>query len=195
MERSVWLARIDAMTAALSMPPLLGTALPARDRTILTTDIVGSTGTNARLGDALYVEQLRVHDRLFRSRLVELRGTEIKHTGDGFNAFFDDPADAIRCALAFQDDLVEWARVEPELALAARCGAATGQTVPTGGDLHGLLQAQAARICAAAAPGEVVTSSTTAALVADQGFVITSRGRHQLKGLPEAIEILQIRQA
>jgi hypothetical protein len=31
--------------------------------------------------------------------------------------------------------------------------------------------------------------------VADQGFVITSRGRHQLKGLPEAIEILQIRQA
>jgi class 3 adenylate cyclase len=190
-----WVARAEAVGDEAGLGPFTQTGDSPRERTILTTDIVGSTETNARLGDALYVEQLRVHDRLVRTRLREGNGIEIKHTGDGINAVFDDPVDAVLTALAIQDDLTRWLRAEPDLALRVRCGLARGRVIPSGGDLFGLVQSEAARLCALAEPGEVIgTGGVVASFEGVAGRAIEARslGTHQLRGLPAATDVYRL---
>jgi class 3 adenylate cyclase/tetratricopeptide (TPR) repeat protein len=165
------------------------------ERTILTTDIVGSTATNARLGDAFYFEQLRIHDRLIRGRLHEYAGEEIKHTGDGINAAFDEPLDACRCALAVQSDFARWRLDEPDLALEIRCGIAKGRLIPSGGDFFGLVQAEAARLCALSPGGEVLVSGDVEGDVRAIDIVHEHRGSELLRGLPAKTEVYRLRLA
>jgi class 3 adenylate cyclase len=66
------------------------------------TDIVDSTGMTARLGDARSVEMVRAHDAIVRRALKDRRGREVKHTGDGIMASFDDAIAAVECARAVQ---------------------------------------------------------------------------------------------
>ncbi|HET6665314.1 MAG TPA: adenylate/guanylate cyclase domain-containing protein, partial [Acidimicrobiales bacterium] len=186
-----WIARCDDLGGRLGLPPVVGTSGLIRDRTILTNDVVGSTDSNARLGDVLYLEQLRVHDRLLRARLKEFRGVEIKHTGDGLNAVFDDRADAMRCAIAAMRDFAAWNVDEPELALQIRCGLAHGSLVPSGRDFFGLVQSEAARMCSLAGSGEVLA---TARVVEDPppDIAVRSLGLRSLRGLPTAIEVFRL---
>src|SRR5438874_1855010 len=67
-------------------------------KTILFTDIVGSTQRAAELGDRRWRDLLDRHDTMVRHALARFRGDAIKATGDGFLAAFDGPARAIRCA-------------------------------------------------------------------------------------------------
>ena len=53
-----------------------------------------------------------------------------------------------------------------------------------GGKLRGVAIHIGARVMAAAAPGEVVVSSTVRDLVAGSGLQFADRGRHELKGVP-----------
>src|ERR671913_1255967 len=71
-------------------------------RTIMFTDIVDSTGMTARLGDARAVEMVRAHDAIVHRALKDRRGREVKHTGDGIMASFDDVNAAVQCARAIQ---------------------------------------------------------------------------------------------
>jgi len=190
-----WVARAEGVAHDLHLGAFTGVDAAPRERTILTTDIVGSTQANARLGDALYVEQLRVHDRLVRTRLRERNGVEIKHTGDGINAVFDDPTDAVRAALALQADLERWFEAEPDLALRVRCGLARGRVIPSGGDFFGLVQSEAARLCALADAGDVFgTARVVEALEGDaaRDLVARSLGIHHLRGLPEETAVYRL---
>ena len=187
-----WMGRCDGLARQLALPPLAVDHLSERERTLLTTDIVGSTAANARLGDALYLEQLRVHDRLLRARLREHRGLEIKHTGDGINACFEHAADAARCALAVQADLLRWQHDDPELALRVRCGLATGPVIASDGDFYGLLQSEAARLCAAAGVGEVIASGGAASWLSVEEFTLTPLGQRELRGLPTPVELFRV---
>ncbi len=83
-----------------------GLPVPAsrRVRTMLMSDIVGSTDAAARLGDAEWRSVLGAHDRAVRRQLDRFRGHEIKTTGDGFLATFDSAGAAVRCALAILDE-------------------------------------------------------------------------------------------
>ncbi len=187
-----WVRRAEALAERNRLPPGAQAGHRARPRTILTTDIVASTSVNVRLGDALYFEQLRTHDRIVRARLAEFGGVEIKHTGDGINAFFERSPSAIRCALAIQDDLAGWARDEPELALEIRCGLARGRVIPSGGDLFGVVQSMAARICAAAAGGEVLASAEAVADGCPPEVGQRSLGFRELRGLDVAVELYRL---
>ena len=186
-----WIRRTEAVAHRLGHG-LVG-AGRARDRTIFTDDVVGSTASNVRLGDALYLEQLRVHDRLVRARLREFRGVEIKHTGDGINAVFDDPTDAARCALAAQDDVEQWRRSEPDLALRIRIGLAHGPAIPSGGDWFGLVQSEAARLCARAEPGQVLATAPVVHGLPRAELAADPIGPQDLKGLPAAMEAFLLR--
>ena len=68
--------------------------------TVLFTDIVGSTGKAAELGDRRWRELLDDHHARIRGLLARYRGREVDTAGDGFLATFDGPARAIRCATA-----------------------------------------------------------------------------------------------
>jgi class 3 adenylate cyclase len=181
-----WTRRCDELVQALGLAASAGLGRGVRERTFLTTDIVGSTAANARMGNALYLEQLRVHDRLVTARIREHRGQTIKHTGDGLNACFDGAGDAVRCALAVRDDIVRWRADEPDLALPVRFGIARGPVIASGGDYFGLAQSETARLCALAGAEEIVASAAVVEQVDLPGLVLTDLGLQELRGLPTA---------
>jgi class 3 adenylate cyclase len=146
--------------------------------TVLFTDIVGSTEQARALGDQRWRELLDLHDSGAR-RLVEREGGRlIKSTGDGVLAVFDAPGRAIRSALALRAEL-RGSGIE------IRAGLHTGELDFRGDDVGGIAVHIAARIMAAAAPGEVLVSRTVRDLVAGSGLVLEDRGTHPLKGTAE----------
>ncbi|PWU25401.1 MAG: hydrolase, partial [Candidatus Rokuibacteriota bacterium] len=105
------------------------------------------------------------------------RGREIDTAGDGLLATFDAPARALRCAAAIRAN----AAVR---GLDVRSGVHVGEVATAGDVLRGVAVHEAARIMAAAAPGEILVSDTTRALAQGSGLEFEDRGTHELKGLP-----------
>jgi class 3 adenylate cyclase/pimeloyl-ACP methyl ester carboxylesterase len=146
--------------------------------TVLFTDIVGSTSRAASLGDQRWRSLLDAHDKSVRQEIRRFRGREINTTGDGFVASFDGPARAIRCAQAIGE-------ATTKLGVELRMGLHTGECEVRGDDLGGLAVHIAARIAALAAPGEVLVSETVKGLIAGSGILLSERGTHVLKGVPD----------
>jgi class 3 adenylate cyclase len=147
--------------------------------TVLFTDIVGSTARAASVGDQRWRSLLDAHDRSVRDQLRRFRGNAINTTGDGFVASFDSPARAIRCAQAIRE-------ATQDLGIELRLGLHTGECEIRGNDLAGLTVNIAARVAGAAAPDEILVSSTVKDLVAGSGIALDDRGEHDLKGVPES---------
>jgi len=150
--------------------------------TVLFTDIVGSTKRAAELGDRRWRALLDRHDRVVRERIAHFRGREVKNLGDGFLATFDGPARATRCAAS----IAQGVRM---LGIAVRSGLHAGEIDRHGDDISGIAVHIAARIAAAAAPGEALVSSTVRDLVAGSDLRFEDRGYHALRGLPEAVRL------
>jgi pimeloyl-ACP methyl ester carboxylesterase len=154
--------------------------VPEPDRvlaTVLFTDIVESTPLVVELGDRRWRDLLDRHDALAQRHVERSGGRVVKHTGDGLLAMFDGPARAIRCAAAIRDGA-------SALGIAIRGGAHVGEVELRGADLAGVAVHAAQRVCAAAAPGEVLVSRTLVDLVAGSGIAFEDRGERVLKGLP-----------
>jgi class 3 adenylate cyclase len=154
-------------------------AVEAGDRalaTVLFTDIVGSTEHARQVGDRRWGELLDLHDRLARELVGQLQGRLVKSTGDGVLALFDRPGRGIRCATALRDRL-------RGTGMEIRAGVHTGEVQLRGDDVGGIGVHFAARVMAAAAPGEVLVSGTVHDLVAGSDYVLEDRGAHALKGI------------
>jgi len=80
---------------------------PGAFRTVLFTDIEGSTAMTQRLGDAKAREVLREHERIVRECLRAHGGSEVKTMGDGFMASFGSATKALECAVAIQRAFAE----------------------------------------------------------------------------------------
>ena len=145
--------------------------------TILFADIVGSTDRAAELGDRRWRELLAQYERLVERDLERYGGRLVGWTGDSVLATFDGPARAVRAALAIRAT----ARTS-----GSRCApASTPASARSGGDdVAGIAVHLAARVMAAAQPGEVLTSSTVKDLVVGSGLEFEDRGTHVLKGVP-----------
>ena len=89
-----------------------------------------------RLGDERWLEVLRAHNALFRRRLREHRGFEVKSQGDGFMLVFREPGAALACASQIQRDL-EAGEVAEDERVRVRMGLHTGQAIREEGDLFG----------------------------------------------------------
>lgn len=144
--------------------------------TVLFTDIVDSTATMERIGDAAWRDLLSTHNRLLRDELNLFRGREVATTGDGFMAVFDGATRAVRCGVAM-------ARSAATVGLAIRVGVHTGEVEFVGADARGLAVHAAARVMSLAGPGEVLVSSTTKDLLEGSGLILEDAGAHELKGL------------
>jgi class 3 adenylate cyclase len=144
--------------------------------TVLFTDIVDSTATMQRVGDAAWRDMLTTHNRLLRNELNLFRGREVATTGDGFLAVFDGATRAVRCGVAM-------ARSAERVGLAIRVGVHTGEVEFVGPDARGLAVHAAARVMSFAGSGEVLVSSTTKDLLEGSGLILEDAGAHELKGL------------
>jgi class 3 adenylate cyclase len=153
-------------------------------RTILFTDIVGSTELTQRLGDRAAMGILDLHDRSVREALARTHGREVKHQGDGLMGVFVSADDAIRCALEAHAALRAAAHptVEP---VRIRVGVAAGEPIERNGDFFGSTVQLAARLCVQAQPSQTLVSSSVVELCGDRHF--TDVGELTLKGFPQPV--------
>jgi class 3 adenylate cyclase len=146
--------------------------------TVIFSDIVGSTGHAARMGDARWRDLLGAHQTAVRREIDRFGGREVKTLGDAFLIAFDGPpSHAVRCAEAI-------VRAVSALGLDVRVGLHTGECEVMGGDVGGMAVHIAARVAALAAPGEVLASGTTYGTVVGAGLRFEDRGAQALKGVP-----------
>jgi class 3 adenylate cyclase len=145
--------------------------------TLLFTDIVGSTTLAATMGDRRWRDVLDQHHDLMRGEIATFGGREVSTTGDGVFASFDRPIAGVRCALAAIEAVTA-------IGLQIRAGLHTGEVEVRGEDLGGLAVHIAARVAAAAEPGEVLVSSTVKDLAAGSDLRFVDRDERALKGVP-----------
>lgn len=155
-------------------------------RTILFTDIEGSTRLTQELGDAGAMALLRRHDQVVRAALQKNVGSEVKHTGDGVMAAFRSVSGAVQAAIDIQRQL---AAAEHDAAALprVRIGLAAGEPVAEGDDLFGAAVQLAARLCQRARPGGILVSSAVRDLALGKGFAFRRAGQIRLKGFAESV--------
>lgn len=166
------------------------TRVDAAFRAVMFTDIVDSTGMASRLGDERAVEMVRAHDSLVRRALKDRQGREIKHTGDGIMACFDDVAASVGCSRSIQQafDAFNLASEEP---IHVRIGIHAGEPIEDSNDLFGSTVNTAARLCSVAEPETIVISETVKRLLPDD-LELQEIGAHELKGLPNPLTLFQV---
>jgi class 3 adenylate cyclase len=153
--------------------------------TVLFTDIVDSTITLERIGDAAWRDLLAAHNARLREELNVYRGREVKTTGDGILAVFDSPTRAVQCAAAML-------RSTQAIGVEIRVGVHTGEIELVGDDVRGIAVHTAARILGLAGRNEVLVSATTADLLEGSGLVLEDAGVHELKGMSAARQVFRL---
>ncbi len=160
---------------------------PSR-RTLMFTDLAGSTSLVEAIGDEAWQNLSRWVDGELRRLFVEHHGAEVDHAGDGFFVTFDSATNAIACAVDIQRRLESHRKMQgyaPQL----RIGIHEGEVSGSDGALRGAAVHHAARLCAAARPDTIVVSR--AAL---ESAGRSTAGVHpiSLKGVKEPVEAAEV---
>jgi class 3 adenylate cyclase/ABC-type branched-subunit amino acid transport system substrate-binding protein len=160
-------------------------------RGFLFSDLRGYTAFVEQHGAAAAAELLTRYRELAREAIGRFGGAEIKTEGDSFYVVFDSVSSAVRCGLAIAAD----AQAADE-AIRVGVGIHAGETIEADGGYVGSPVNIAARICAQAGPGEVLVSGTVRALTMTVlPVTFRSRGRRELKGIADPIELFAVAEA
>ncbi len=168
-------------------------------RTILFTDVEGSTALTQRLGDAKARDLLREHERIVREALKSHGGSELKTMGDGFMASFSSATRALESAIAMQRAFAERNAARPEPVeeraepILVRVGLNAGEPIAEEKDLFGTAVNLAARIAAMAKAGEILVSDVVRQLVAGKEFLFADRGEVVLRGFEDPVRLYEVR--
>ncbi|MEM6823718.1 MAG: adenylate/guanylate cyclase domain-containing protein, partial [Pseudomonadota bacterium] len=165
--------------------------IQASERTLLFTDIEGSTALLERLGPS-YSDVLLRHHELMRQAISRGGGTEVETAGDAFFVVFPDATSALLAAVHAQSLL----QSEPWVSGASvwvRMGIHHGPTKVVNGQFVGIDVHRAARICSCGNGGQIVLSREAAETVNEASLPasvgLRKLGRHRLKDLryPETL--------
>ena len=170
-----------------------GAAVSAVDsglRAVMFTDIVGSTEMTARLGDSAALELVRAHDALVRRALEAYGGREIKHTGDGIMASFDNVANSVRAAADIQRRFAAY-NAEASETLSVRIGIDAGEPVEDHSDLFGSTVQLASRLCSEAEADGIIVSGFARELCQEDAARFVALGERQLKGFTEKAQVFR----
>jgi class 3 adenylate cyclase len=172
--------------------PVDASEITSAFRTVMFTDIEGSTSLLDNLGVRPFMALLTEHDLITRRSLVAWSGREVKHTGDGFLASFDDVADGLRCALDINEAFAARAAESAESALRVRIGIDAGEPVDHNDDIFGTVVNMASRICDAAPSGGTLVSEAVHELGTRQGFTFGEGRPTILKGFSEPASLFEM---
>ena len=173
-------------------PSQVGREAESAFRTILYTDIEGSTDLTQRLGDDGAMRLIRIHDEIIRQALTDEGGRIVKHTGDGIMASFSSVQAALATAVGIQAALGEYNAADPEAPLRVRLGMSAGEPVTEGEDLFGAAVQLAARLCDLARPGTIVVSGVVRDLAIGKAFSFSAPRSERLKGFPEPVSVHEL---
>ncbi len=155
--------------------------------TIVFTDLVGSTQLRAEMGEEASDLLRRRHDESLGAVVAGHGGVVVKGGGDGLLCTFDAASDALVAAVAMQQAIVELAR-ELDVGLGIRVGVSVGDVTWEDGDCFGMPVVEAARLEAAARPGEILVSEYVRVMARGRGGLeFEERGALALKGVPEPV--------
>ena len=155
-------------------------------RTVVFTDLVGSTELLDRLGEPEYMKRLTEHDLIMRDALIVWDGREVKHTGDGLMTVFTEVGKALGWTLEVRDAFSG----HPDLRV--RFGLAAGEPVDGYDDLFGAVVTAASRICSLAGPNRIYVSGLVRELGAKDGFEFDQGKSQILKGFSKATMVYEL---
>ena len=192
--------------------PVPATAGPERSvlKTLLLTDLVGSTRLTEQVGDQRASQIWARHDHRARELLARHGGREIDKS-DGFLLLFDRPSEAVAYALAYHRAL-EALSHELGVELRARAGIHLGEVilrenpaeeVARGAkpfDVEGLAKPLAARVMALAQGGQTLLTrgavdlARRATVGTDSGDTLQwlAHGAYLLAGIDEPVELFEV---
>jgi class 3 adenylate cyclase len=204
-------AEVDR-AAPIESPPAAPRAPEAERRqlTVLFCDLVDSTVLASQLDPEEWREVVRAYQDTCAKVIARYEGHIAQYLGDGLLVYFcypqaheDDAQRAVRSGLGVVEAVNQLnTRLAQErgVSLAVRLGIHTGLVVV--GEIGGGVRYEqlalgetpnvAARMQGIAAPHTVVTSAATVPLLGGF-FAYQSLGPHLLKGLPQPIEVYQVR--
>jgi class 3 adenylate cyclase len=159
-------------------------------RSILFTDLEGSTSMTQQLGDVEAMRILKAHDQIVRREIEAQHGRVVKHTGDGFMAVFRGVSAAIRSAIGIQRSFRTQRMADRRLRL--RIGISAGEPVDDGDDLFGCAVQLAHRVCEAAPPERIWVPNVVRELCLGKGFEFVPVGETALKGFTEPVALYAV---
>ena len=146
-------------------------------KTLLFTDIVGSTEHIARLQDSGWRDLLDRHDALVFDLASAQGGELVSRAGDGLFFTFASPGAGVRCA----EQAIASVRT---LGIELRAGLHLGEVEHSESTLTGMAVHVAARISGLARAGEVLVSAPVRDLLPAEDFELAEHRTHTLKGVP-----------
>ena len=161
--------------------------------TVMFTDMVGSTDMTQDRGDAGAQEIVRRHNTIVRMAISQYGGKEIKHTGDGIMASFDDCTGAVDAAIAIQRNVGNHNTARPDQPLSLRIGLNTGKPIQEENDIFGATVQLAARVCAATQPDQILCTDSVLNRSRGRSELMTPIGPQVLKGFKDPVPLHKVR--
>ncbi|MCA1844591.1 MAG: AAA family ATPase, partial [Actinobacteria bacterium] len=156
------------------------------------TDLAGSTELMGSVGDRGWDRLRTDHFSALREALTAHAGREVKNTGDGMLAVFGSAAEAVDAAVAMEQAVDVHAR-RAGVPLAMRVGIALGDVTHDADDVFGTPVVEAARLVAAAGPGQILCTAVVRAVAGTRSSApFTPVGALELKGLAEPVEAFEV---
>src|SRR5215470_7558883 len=161
--------------------------------TILFSDIRGFTEYTDQYGDEAAFQVLQEHNSVVRREIDVFDVDVVKTQGDSFMVVFTTARGAIQCAAAIQRAIAEGTEGDGGTRIAVGIGINTGEPIHEAGDFFGSTVNLAARVCAAAGPGQVFISETTRHVASRlEGLEYVDRGLYELKGFQEPQRLYEV---
>jgi len=127
---------------------------------------------------------------IMRAAVARHEGAEIKVEGDGFHAVFPSASSAVMCGLEICEAAEQASAERPDRPIRVGIGIHAGEAVETTDGFIGSAVNIAARVCAAAAAGEVLVTATVRGVTqASIPVRFERRGQRRLKGIAEPVDL------
>ncbi len=153
---------VGARALALHHPSPDGLDLGSADeRSVLVSDVAGSTKVSTTAGDEAYVDLIMTHHDTVRPLLERHGGVEFSEGGDSLLAWFESPEDTLDCALAILDAVAVHRRAGCDLHV--RLAIAGGRPYFRNGRPYGRAVNLANRLLPTCARGQIVVDEATLA--------------------------------
>ena len=151
------------------------------DVAIFFTDLVGFSSWALEAGDRSAIKLLREFTEAVEPAILEQQGEVVKRLGDGLMGAFWDASSATEAAFAADERIasISVGGYEPRL----RTGIHLGRPRKLGGDYFGVDVNIAARLAAAAKPGEILVSDSVLSAL-DPTAIAARKRRFRAKGAP-----------
>jgi class 3 adenylate cyclase/transcriptional regulator with XRE-family HTH domain len=162
-------------------------------QTFLFVDLRDFSPFTLEHGDAAAARLVGRHVALIREVTVQGGGQVAELTGDGALCIFRSPRDALNAAVKLQARFAAEMQADPALSLRSGIGLDAGEAVPVEGGFRGAALNLAARLCARAAPGEILATDALIHLARKvDGLEYVDRGLATVKGFAAPVHVLQV---